>query len=303
MSLTKKWVCWFSMPGNPWWMITKLRFSQTNSIFEDFASHSLFTVPPWNWHIIYGRGVPTQYRLQSSLSPSDPCRWFDHRRWGLKVCPLGGKSSLYDSSIDFCLKQNWIQWKINSFRPGSPTLTSVVTNFSMSAHNCPITGLCHGPSIRKFMLQRPTRAQDPAWTGVLLSLVNGQTHNMYDWRTFWQHFGVTVTQDTTIVQFFFYFRHHPLLLCLLIVPGCLFRTNSWINCNLQEWRSQETLFLGLCVHALNLLNNCQFAAGRLSFSQSIVSRELIPLPCFQMVVDPSKSTRPSRCKAKRRNRG
>jgi hypothetical protein len=50
--------------------------------------------------------------------------------------------------------------------------------FSMSAFVWVIEALSYSLSGRNFHLQRSMRAQNPVQAGVLLSIVNGQTHNI-----------------------------------------------------------------------------------------------------------------------------
>jgi hypothetical protein len=48
------------------------------------------------------------------------------------------------------------------------------------------------------------------WTGVLLSIVDGQTRDIWDSKALGQYFGMIVTQDVAIAQFLFCFSLPPI---------------------------------------------------------------------------------------------
>jgi hypothetical protein len=67
-----------------------------------------------------------------------------------------------------------------------------------------------GHRFEDFQLQQPMRGQHPVCNGILLSIVDGKTHNMWDWMALEQQFGVTVTQAITIAWSFFWLSPVPL---------------------------------------------------------------------------------------------
>jgi hypothetical protein len=67
-----------------------------------------------------------------------------------------------------------------------------------------------GLQFANVQLQQLTTRQDPVWNDVLRSIVDGQTHDIWDWRALGQQFGVTVTQVVAIAQSSFCFALSPL---------------------------------------------------------------------------------------------
>jgi hypothetical protein len=65
---------------------------------------------------------------------------------------------------------------------GSPTIIFMAVNFLMSVFHRLIPSFADRPSIRKFLVQQALGAQNPLWNRALFSIVDGQAHNIEDWR-------------------------------------------------------------------------------------------------------------------------
>jgi hypothetical protein len=105
-----------------------------------------------------------------------------------------------------------------------------------------------GSQSKKIPVQQPMRVQDPMWNRDLLSIADGQTPNIEDWRTVGQHFGATVTQTVAIAQFFFYFSLSPIVPysfdSLSSVNSCLEQTHEPSQLQLARVEKLRDSFIG-----------------------------------------------------------
>jgi hypothetical protein len=74
-------------------------------------------------------------------------------------------------------------------------LPPIVPDFSMPVAYRLITLLPYWSSIRKFQIQQPMRAPDPSWATFLLSVTEGKTNEIQDWRELQRRFHVFVTKE------------------------------------------------------------------------------------------------------------
>jgi hypothetical protein len=83
-----------------------------------------------------------------------------------------------------------------------------------------------GLEFENFQLQQPLRGQDHVWNGFLLSIADGQIHNIEDWRKLGQQFFVTVTQPSQSPGLSSVSVCRPLLSYISIVSKFMLRTNA-----------------------------------------------------------------------------
>jgi hypothetical protein len=105
-----------------------------------------------------------------------------------------------------------------------------------------------------------------------------------------------MTQAAAIAATFFCFGLPPFAPSPLD-RQCIYTLDKFvnqINCNRQEWRSQETYFLGIVSACIEPMKSLSICYGLSKLQQIDLIKRIDPLTRHQMIFNPSKSTSPNR---------